>query len=289
MNTPSGERQLFGTLLASEPGRTRSWRSLFIAVAIHAALVVILIVTFKPFQSDSTEDAETPISMIVVEEDDAVAEIPNPFVRSIPAAAPAPTPRSREEQLVLPTGPLAPIVIEQGPPATTDETVEPTGRTGNANATLADRLRPSNVDPRINTVTAFPPAERTGAEAVRARIADRLTAWNDSIAAEEAADRKDSDWTIKGKDGKRWGISKDGIHLGGITIPPYAVAFTPPPGRRDEIAGRLRDFAEIEKQAMLEESRSSFKERVQLIRERKDRERAEKKKKVEEKPITDSR
>ena len=288
-STPSQERQLFGTLLSSRPARTRSWRSLFIAVALHAALLVILIVTFKPFQNDSVEEEELPISMIVVEEDDAVAEIPNPFVRSMPAPAAAPAPRGREEQLVLPRGPLTPIVTQPGPPTSTDVTTEPTGRSGDGPATLSDRLRPSNVDPRITTNTAFPPAEKTGAEAVRARISERLTAWNDSIAAEREADRRASDWTLKGKDGKRWGISEEGLHLGPVTIPPWAIAFTPPPGRRDEISGRLRDFQEIEKQAMLEESRSSFKERVQLIRERKDRERAEKKKKMEEKPITDSR
>jgi hypothetical protein len=122
---------------------------------------------------------------------------------------------------------------------------------------------------------------------VRARIADRLNAWNDSLAAD--ADARYTDWTLRGKDGARWGVTTDTIYLGSLKIPTKRMAFAPPAGKRDEINARNRDFNEIERQAMLEESRSSFKERVQSIRTRKDQERAEKKKKSDDKPITESR
>ena len=289
MSTPPKERELFGTLLASTPPRSRSWKSLFLAIGLHVALLAIAVLTFKPFQRDPVEEEPLTISMIPVEEEDAVTQLPNPFVRSpVQPQVAAPAPRRAEDELVLPRGPLTPIIIESGPPTTTGVTEEPTGRVRAGSATLSDRLRPTYIDPRITTTTAFPPAEKTGAEAVRARIEDRLAAWNDSIAAEAEADRREDDWTIKGKDGTRWGVSSEGLHIGKITIPAKSIAFSPPPGRRDEIAARQRDFQEIEQQAYLEESRASFKERVKSIRERKDRERAEKKK-AEVKPITDSR
>ena len=288
MNPPSKERELFGTLLASTPARTRSWRSFGIALGIHGAFLAVLIITFKPFQNRESEEETAPINMIMVDEDDAVATLPNPFVRAIPAPVVVAAPRPTEEQLILPRGPLTPIVIDSRAPASTEVTTEPTGRRGTA-APLSERLLPTYIDPRVATTTAFPPAEKTPAEVVRARISDRLTRWNDSIAAEIALDAKEDDWTLKGKDGKRWGVTNDTIYIGNFKMSTKRIAFQPPPGRREEIAGRLRDFNEIEQQAYLEESRSSFKERVKTIRERKDRERAEKKKKAEEKPITESR
>lgn len=292
MNNPN-ERALFGTLLASTPPRTRSWRSLFIAVAIHAVLITAAIVTFKPFQPGAQEEPVVPLNLVVVEEDE-IAPLPNPFARPVaPPAAATSRARKPEAELTLPRGPLTPITIDPGTPATPSEQTEPTpsagGEGGRAGGTISERLRPVYIDPRIATTTAFPPAEKTGADAVRARVSDNLTAWNDSIAAEAEARRKDADWTLKGKNGERWGVSEEGLHLGKITIPAKAIAFKPPAGRREEIAARLRDYYEIEKQVLLEESRSSFKDRVELIRARKDRERAEKKKKADDKPITDSR
>jgi hypothetical protein len=294
MNTPSRERELFGTLLASTPARTRSWKSLSIAIALHVALITIAIVTFKPFAPSTDVEENHPLSIIVVEED-AVQPLPNPFSRTRETQVSAAARRKpEEERIVYRGGPLMPIVIEPGPPVAAPED-EPEGVTGGVEGgarggSLSSRLMPGNADPRIVGVTprAFPPPEKTGAEALRERISNSLSAWNDSVAAEEEAARRSTDWTVRDKNGGRWGVAPDGIYLGKIKLPQVAMA--PHAGRRDEINARNRDFNEIEKQAMLEESRSSFKERVQAIRQRKDKERAEKKRKTEEsKPITESR
>lgn len=293
MSNPK-ERELFGTLLASTPQTARSWKSLALAIVIHAVLITAAIVTFEPFQVPEGEEQVAPLNIVIVEED-AVAPLPNPFARpsAAPALAAAPRTQKKEEQLVLRPGPLAPITDVQGPPteepADNVSGVEGPATSGRTGGTLADRLRPGYVDPRITTTTAFPPAEKTGAEALRERILGQITAYNDSIAEDAAIRRRDSDWTLKGKNGERWGVSEEGLHLGKITIPAKAIAFTPPPGRREEIAARVRDYHEIERQVMLEESRASFKDRVESIRARKDRERAEQKKKDAEKPkpITD--
>jgi hypothetical protein len=286
MSNPSNQRELFGTLLSSTPATSRSWKSLGIAIGLHVAVIALAIITFKPFQPRAEHEDFRPINIIVVEEDE-IAPLPNPFVRSAPRPAVAVAPRARrEEELVYRPGPLMPIVIESAPSA--DATVEPPtdGVIGRDNS-LAGRLLPSSLDPRVTSATAFPPAEKTGAEAVRERISDRLSAFNDSMMAEREADRRATDWTVRDKNGGRWGVAPDGIYLGKIKLP--QVAFSPPAGKRDEINARLRDFNEIEKQAYLEESRSSFKQRVQAIRQRKDKERAEKQKKTEDKPITESR
>jgi hypothetical protein len=287
MVNPSAQRELFGTLLSSTPAKSRSWKSLGIAIGLHVAVIAIAILTFKPFQPRAEHEEFQPLNIIIVE-DNAVAELPNPFVRAAPPAAVAVAPRARrEEELVYRRGPLAPIIIESAP--TTDATPElpengvPSNRAGG----LSGRLLPSGLDPRVTSATAFPPAEKTGADAVMARISDRLSAFNDSLMAEREADRRATDWTVRDKNGGRWGVAEDGIYLGKIKLP--QVAFSPPAGRREEINNRVRDFNEIEKQAYLEESRSSFKERVKAIRQRKDKERAEKQKKPEDKPITESR
>lgn len=287
---PSQDRELFGTLLASKPKRSRSWNSLAIAIILHVVLIAVAIITFQPFAPSPVTEEFQPIPMVVIEED-AVHEIPNPFVRSAPPAVAAAPVRPRPpEELIYRPGPLAPIVIDPNARATpTEEEPEVGGVPGGTpGGSLSGRLLPRVIDPRITTPSAFPPAAATPGEALRARISDRLAAFNDSVAAEEAA--RYTDWTVKGKDGTRWGVTTDTIYLGRIAIPTKRVAFQPPPGKRDEINARVRDFNEIERQVMLEESRSSFKERVQSIRQRKEREREEKRKKAEEsKPITESR
>ena len=114
-------------------------------------------------------------------------------------------------------------------------------------------------------------------------VADQALNRLQALQKEYIVELEDAVVAVRDKNGNRWGFAPDGIYLGKIKLPP--VALKPSPGKRDEIAARNRDYNEIEKQAYLEESRSSFKERVQAIRERKDRERAEKRK-TEEKPIT---
>src|SRR5215203_1862397 len=132
--SPPKDRELFGTLLSSTPHRTRSWKSLSIAIGIHVALITIAIVTFKPFQPRAEHEEFQPIPIVVVEED-AVQAIPNPFLRrgpqSVAAATPAPAPR-KTEQLIYRPGPIAPIIND---PNATPITEEPDdrGASGDAN------------------------------------------------------------------------------------------------------------------------------------------------------------
>jgi hypothetical protein len=109
---------------------------------------------------------------------------------------------------------------------------------------------------------------------VAQRIASQLGEFNDSVAAEAAAAARALDWTTTDADGNRWGVSPGAIHLGGITIPIGNTAFAVAAGRREEFAGRVRSWNEIQDQAVREEARGEFKDRVKAIEARMNRERA---------------
>ncbi len=110
------------------------------------------------------------------------------------------------------------------------------------------------------------------ADVVRARVADRLGAWNDSVRLASEAAAKAVDWTVRDKDGGRWGVSPAGIHLGSFTLP-LNNQFVPPAGRRDEINGLIRNWNEIQAQRNQAEIRAQIEERAKAIRERKEAER----------------
>lgn len=117
-------------------------------------------------------------------------------------------------------------------------------------------------------------AEPTPQEIAHRRIAAQLGEYNDSVAAEAAAAERAMDWTVKDADGGRWGVSPGAIHLGSITIPIGDSHFAVAPGRREEFAGRVRTWNELQDQAVREEAKSEFKDRVKAIEERMNRERA---------------
>jgi hypothetical protein len=284
LKKPVAGTQLFGTLLASKPVRSRSPLALAVSVTIHVVLLGLLVLASRHF-IPRIFDADFEVGLAIPEEEPHVVIVGGGAGEEV-AATPGPQgPVKPDEPLRYVPGPISPIPeITPGP-----ETAEPSdagGGGGRAPSSLADRLRPSTIDPRLRAGTRYAPSDASPVEGVRSRVALSLRAYNDSVAAETDARRRALDWTIKTKDGKQWGIGPDGkIHLGDITLP--AVALSPPPGRREEIASRNRDFAEIERQAAQEIGRQSFKERVKAIRARKDKERAEEKKKEgENAPIT---
>jgi hypothetical protein len=283
------DRQLFGTLLDSKPARSRSSKAIALAVALHIVLGIVLLVVTKPFAPTLANKLFEQITIIIPEEEQPVfTPEPEPQPQQAPSPAQAPTsPAVRDrrafEEIYTPSE-VTPGIPEPQPGPETSE-ISDNGVTGSGS--LTERLRPRVIDPRLSggATYALPP-DASPAAAVNARIAMGIAAYNDSIAAETEARQRGLDWTLKTKDGKKWGIGPDGkIHLGDVTLPPL-VAFTPAAGRRDEIRARNRDFAEIERQASAEVGRQSFNQRVKAIRARKDKEREEKKKAQENAPIS---
>ena len=141
---------------------------------------------------------------------------------------------------------------------------------------VRDRLRYRMTTPQVwRPPTEEVAVEETPQDIVAQRIASQLAEYNDSVAAENAAAARALDWTKTDADGNRWGVSPGAIHLGSITIPVGNTQFAVAPGRREEFAGRVRTWNEIQGQAVREEARSTFKDRVKAIEERKAQERAE--------------
>lgn len=139
-----------------------------------------------------------------------------------------------------------------------------------------ERLQPRVGDPRLWTRRdgVQPEVEPNRVDQLRARVYGRLEALNDSLIAIAEAERRSKDWSYVTEDGKRWGISSEGIHLGSITLP--APNFAPTPGRRDEINRLVRTWHELSRQAEMAGIREDFDARVREIRERRDAERREK-------------
>jgi hypothetical protein len=256
------------------------------AILLHAAVLVILIRFEVPHMAmraltRSNEPTEEVYPIVVVGEPsapDAAQETPRPT----PAARPRPvqTPRAAPEaatpQIVTPTE--VPRVIPVPVPGPPTAPPNDGGRPGASGApSIADRVGPrmgNNPNLWVNPPTPGDPP-LTPDEAVRARVAGRLSAFNDSMRLAAAAAEKAVDWTVKDKNGGRWGVSPKGIHLGGITLP-LPIQFSAPPGRRDDVNAAVRNWSEIQAQRANAEVDESIQDRIKAIRARKEAERREK-------------
>jgi hypothetical protein len=233
-----------------------------LSVALHLVLLFSARFDLLPRSGDVTRSAPvtvvrpavgTHVDRIVVLPDGQVPDpqlLPRPQVRY--DAAPA-----------LPTLPAV-----RGAPAARPDAARPAART------FRERLMPDERDAQVWMPPSPINAPLDAEAAARARLAGKLDAYNDSVALAAASAARAVDWTKTDANGGRWGVSPEGIHLGDITIP-VPVNFSAGPGRRDEAAGRVRDWGEIQSQAGRAEGRETFEERVRAIRERKERERRE--------------
>jgi len=177
---------------------------------------------------------------------------------------PEPEPLPRRPAITVPV-PLAPD-LRRPEPATS---VSPPAA-GPRSPSAVERLSRGYTDPQLlQPVDPLPPEELTEAEWLRLRLANRLGLYNDSLAAEAAAKLRATDWTVTDKNGKRWGVSPGQIHLGDMTLP-LPFGFSTPPGRREEVAARLRSWDESQAQASRVEAAQTFEQRVRAIRARQD-------------------
>lgn len=128
---------------------------------------------------------------------------------------------------------------------------------GAAAASPRESLRPGfsdgrlYVDPRELRVERAPDRHGRYMEHLQARI----DALNDSTQR----GGPDTDWTRTDADGKRWGLSPEGLHLGGVTIPRELIPLPRSTGRNAE----------------LEEARERARQRAEIIRQEEDRARRE--------------
>jgi len=237
------------------------WPALLLSVLVHA--VVLFGITYRVHLDPRLPSA--PVSRIIHV---APAMQAYDIVEVIGDAPPI-------EVQVMARAPLRPQPVRPSTPAA------PAAEA--AERAAAERTDPRSVRDRLryhlNTPQLWrPPSETivtelTPQDIVQQRIAAQLGEFNDSVAAEAAAYARSMDWTVKDEEGGRWGVSPGAIHLGSITIPLADSYFAVAPGRREEFVGRVRTWNELQDQAVREEARETFKDRVKAIEDRMDRER----------------
>jgi hypothetical protein len=111
---------------------------------------------------------------------------------------------------------------------------------------------------------------RTDYERYQDHLQARIDAINDSLAVAAARESLTSDWLITDGSGKQWGLSPDGLHLGGVTIPRQLLPLPRATGDNQSLeAGRERDRQrdEIRRQEEERERRQIQEERQEAIRE----------------------
>ena len=162
----------------------------------------------------------------------------------------------------------APPDSDAGPPVTIDVDLAepPRGRRA------AEALRVRSSDARLWREALPELFELTEAERMELELAGRLEVWTDSVAAVVAAEYALTDWTTTDDQGRRWGVSPGQLHLGDITLP-LPFYFSGNALQREQAARRAWEDQDILSGANNQALRSSWRERAEAIRNRRDRNR----------------
>jgi hypothetical protein len=243
--------------------------SLLVSVALHVAVLVL-----------------SPVFLRVGPPSGGTTPEPSSFDRALQAMQVRSSPAADPEDPALdPPAATAEAPVPVRPPAT--EAREPAGPRGVPSdparpaqpAAGEPSLSPGIRDPRLWVTPRDPPppAEPTPEELharYMAGLEARIRAYNDSIAGDLERARRATDWTVSDKDGKRWGVSPDGIHLGDVKLPP--VNFPPgggDPDKRARAEQEERTRRELDQQQSRQDARRAQEEGARATRERKDAER----------------
>jgi hypothetical protein len=247
--------------------------SLLVSVGLHLAVLLLSPIFLRvgpptggPAEGETTSPERGLQVMRVVPSASADPEDP---ALDPPSETPAVSP-PRMESPTVPTPARTPTEARGGA-GTPARPAQP----GAADAPL----RPGIQDPRLwVTPRDLPPPPDPTDEELHARymagLEARIRAYNDSVAGVTDRSRRATNWTVKDGDGNRWGVSPDGIHLGGVTLPP--VVFPPgggDPDKRAQAEEAERTRGEIDRQQSRTDARRAQQEGARATRERRDAER----------------
>ena len=255
---------------------------LLASVVLHLLLLILaggVRIDSLPFTLPPIQTVPAPDALVVVEIAPTLPEAPeDPRPEPVPPEeAPLETepepeepeeeqPEEEEEEAVEEGDvlPGAPGLIVAGPPT------PPEGPRGLTNAS---RLRLRFSDPRLwfdpqsprligERLVQFARAD----SAVRAILRD----WLDSLQLDDDVRRRARDWTFE-RDGKRWGFSERGIHLGDVTIP-IPIGFAPTGPQRRAYEQAIRDLTAIQIQNLRDDVEAAAAEARARMRERSEEE-----------------
>jgi len=174
------------------------------------------------------------------------------------------------DEPLQPTAEFHPEVTDVGPPApdAIDLDEPPRGRRA------SEVLRVRSSDGRLWRPAMPELFELTDAEKMQLELAGRLEEWTDSVAEIVAAELALTDWTTTDAQGRRWGVSPGQLHLGDVTLP-LPFYFSGNSWQREQASRRAWEDQDILTGANAQAVRSSWRERAEAIRRRRDRDRGE--------------
>ena len=227
------------------------------SAALHVLVVVLYSVVMTQWNPPETllgvdSPSRTVNEMRVVR----VVEIELPdLTAEPPEELPEPT---EEPNIELP---------DAGPPPLSDLVELSAPPPGSRRA--AEILRVRSSDSRLWR-PAMPEAfELSDAEFMELQLAGRLEEWADSMALVVDAELALTDWRT---DDGRWGVTPGQLHLGGITIP-LPFYFGGNSWQRDRATRRAWEDQDILNGVNAQDVRSSWSDRAEAIRRRRDRDR----------------
>ena len=261
-----------------DPAR-RGPASILVSVAIHLVAIAILlriaIVPLSWLEAPRPAKPEaTHVDYVRTAADSAKdqrAGGDNRRATNTPEAAP----------LVAPSA--VPSALPPEPPKTAAPAAQAEGGTGPVigGGGPTRGVTPAFTDPRLWAPTdPLPIRPKTPTERLDSAIASRVHHLEDSLRA-LGPQRADGDWSWTGKDGKKYGIDQKYIHLGPFSIPTALLALLPLNVQGNPSTyGEARRIGAIRAEILEQSARSArdndFNQAVRELRDRKQKERADK-------------
>ena len=256
-----------------EPG------ALVFSIIVH--VIVAAAILSAAFHYDFSRDASLPPNAPVAEHVAYLRVAPAGGV-AVSADSTRPGARSKNQPTGLAAPAAVPTAVVPLPPAPTVQPGGIVGGTGRGQGSSAvTGIVPSQPDPRLSAdATVFYPVPKSHAERVDSAVRASIVAYNDSVMRALAARGKaPGDWTFE-KNGQKWGMDPNKIYLGKFAIPsavlaalPIRIQGNPGEGLGDRLAPTRR--GDIMLHAASAEHEDDFNAAIKRIRERKDKERAE--------------
>lgn len=243
--------------------RVLAW-SILVSVVAHL-LVLLLSPLFVRVDVPPGATASAPVQPSEAFGLEAIVAIPSENAPEQPVA--------RDEPVQRPPTPPRSLPRAQTP--TPSAVPTPSAAPGDQPRRSAnDALRPGYRDARLYVVpNQFPELEKTEHEVYMEHLQARIDALNDSMMVASNRERRTSDWTYTDKDGDKWGLSPDGLHLGGVTIPRAVLPLPGATGDNTQIMEereRQRQRDEIQRQEEDRERTETQNERIEETRRARD-------------------